>query len=212
MNVHVGRKRVETNNAVAFDVSAPTVVAGSVALSWRTLTLDDVALFRVSRVELGASDAAIEPVGDVPVAGGRALPGQVFRMVDRPEPGAHYAYAIEAVSQSGAVLCSRTVDVDVPVPAQVSLTAFPNPFNASIELTLTAPSAGRMRVEIRDVLGRLVRSYDVVATPGARSLTWDGRDASGMQAGSGVYLVRCVFTAESEGEAVSRMVRVTLVR
>ena len=212
VNVQVGWKRMETNNAVAFDVPEPVVASGAVSLVWRTLTLDAVTLFRITRTAADAPDASAHEVGTVFVPGGQACPGQEFRITDRPEPGTRQTYTIDALGQAGAVLCSRTVEVIVPAPAQVDLAAFPNPFNASVCLTLTAPAAGRMRAEIRDVLGRVVRSYSIAVTPGARSLTWDGRDGSGVQEGSGVYLVRCVFTGESGGEAVSRVVRVTLVR
>ncbi len=56
---------------------------------------------------------------------------------------------------------------------------------------LDLPSATRLSLDIYDVRGRLVRQLLAGDLPGgSRVLTWDGRDASGAAAASGLYFVR----------------------
>jgi hypothetical protein len=67
----------------------------------------------------------------------------------------------------------------------------PNPFNPMVEIWFEMPARGEAQVEILDQRGRLVRT--VLATTceaGRRICTWDGRDAQGTAAGSGVYMYR----------------------
>lgn len=77
-------------------------------------------------------------------------------------------------------------------PSAFSLSQnYPNPFNPStvIEFSLGAP--GMAELDIFSITGQnvrtLVRGYE---TAGSHRVIWDGRDASGMYAASGVYLYR----------------------
>jgi hypothetical protein len=77
------------------------------------------------------------------------------------------------------------------LPPVVSLGSAPNPFNPSTLVRVqfasdTAPD--RTRVRIVDVQGRAVRSlFDGVPAGRSMQLLWDGRDAGGSPASSGVY-------------------------
>ena len=80
----------------------------------------------------------------------------------------------------------------IPVAA-CRLEAFPNPFNPAIALRAKIENAGPVRLAVFDVGGRLVR---VIALrpleAGQHTFHWDGRDAAGREAPSGVYLARLV--------------------
>ena len=74
---------------------------------------------------------------------------------------------------------------------------YPNPFNPSttIPLAIPPPAEGGKtlsgRLTIYDILGQSMRTWNLSPhTPGYRAVVWDGRDASGRPAASGVYLVR----------------------
>ncbi|MBU0509236.1 T9SS type A sorting domain-containing protein [bacterium] len=45
----------------------------------------------------------------------------------------------------------------IPHPSSLILSSYPNPFNAQTTITFTLPSAGRVRLELFDVLGRSAR-------------------------------------------------------
>lgn len=83
----------------------------------------------------------------------------------------------------------------------------PNPFNPQTTLRFHLPEAGRVRLEVYDVAGRLVRVLVVgERTAGSNEAVWDGRDDGGQAVGSGTYLARLSFNGRIE------TVRMGLVR
>ncbi|TKJ39706.1 hypothetical protein CEE37_10530 [candidate division LCP-89 bacterium B3_LCP] len=63
---------------------------------------------------------------------------------------------------------------------------FPNPFNASTRIAFTLPVAGKVRLTIYDIGGRLVsRLLDGRLTAGQQNITWNAQDFA-----SGIYFVR----------------------
>ena len=52
-------------------------------------------------------------------------------------------------------------------------------------------SGGKVRLQIFDVAGRLVRTLvDGMETPGEKRVTWDGRNSRGSHVATGVYFYR----------------------
>ncbi len=80
--------------------------------------------------------------------------------------------------------------------------AFPNPFNSAVSLPLTVPGPGaELLVEVYNLLGQRVRQlYGGRLEPGQQVLRWDGLDAQGAPAATGVYL----FRAEGGGQVQVR--------
>ena len=63
---------------------------------------------------------------------------------------------------------------------------YPNPFNPSTTITFSVPSRGRVRVEVFDMLGRLVQTLlDAEMEPGRRSIEFRGDRLA-----SGIYFCR----------------------
>jgi hypothetical protein len=84
----------------------------------------------------------------------------------------------------------------------------PNPFNPGTTIWYDLPRAGTATLAIHDLRGRLVRTLWQGTLPGGRhTQAWDGMDARGRAAPSGIYLVRLQMNDGSR-----RMVRATLVR
>ncbi|RJR30015.1 MAG: T9SS C-terminal target domain-containing protein [Candidatus Latescibacterota bacterium] len=110
-----------------------------------------------------------------------------------------YYYMVSAVdvhgNESGFALL-RPDDVtggETPRSPEASYLAqnYPNPFNplTRVEYGLAAPA--RVRLRIYDAAGRLVRSLVEAERPAGRHVElWDGRDASGRLAASGIYFYR----------------------
>lgn len=70
------------------------------------------------------------------------------------------------------------------------LVAFPNPFNSTVRLAWSS-TPGVSALDIFNILGRRVRTYDLSAVTGARSsIEWDGRDVTGHSVSSGLYFAR----------------------
>ena len=67
----------------------------------------------------------------------------------------------------------------------------PNPFNPITTIRYEIGEPARVEIAIYSVDGRLVRMLvDEAKSPGSHQIVWDGRDADGNGAGSGVYLYR----------------------
>ena len=80
----------------------------------------------------------------------------------------------------------------VPVPV-IELAAWPNPFNPRVNLAVTVPRDGVVRVEVYDARGRRVRRvHDGLLTAGRHEFAWDGTLINGLSAPSGVYFAQVV--------------------
>jgi len=90
---------------------------------------------------------------------------------------------------------------DIPlVPVQFDLLQnFPNPFNPETSIRYNLPAASQVKLEIFDVLGRKVRTLvnGEQKNAGYHSTLWNGRDDSGRQVASGVYIYRIVSDQQS---------------
>jgi hypothetical protein len=126
---------------------------------------------------------------------------------DRGQAGFPRTYALSATLPSGEKVDLDQVEVERAVPAPLSLTAAPNPFNPRLEIAYSLPQAGRVQLEVFDARGRLVRTLLRASAPaGNGTLVWNGVDATGRPVASGVYQLRLT----TEQSVTSRAV--TLVR
>jgi beta-lactamase regulating signal transducer with metallopeptidase domain/Tol biopolymer transport system component len=68
---------------------------------------------------------------------------------------------------------------------------FPNPFNQSTVIEYTLPDAGRVSLEIYNVLGQKIRQLvSETVQPGFHKIRWDGRTDNGNIVSSGTYIMR----------------------
>jgi len=87
---------------------------------------------------------------------------------------------------------------DLALPSQFSIEQnYPNPFNPTTTIRYTIPDRDRERrphrttLRVYNVLGQLVRTLvDGEQAPGYYSVRWDGRNSSGQELPSGVYIYR----------------------
>jgi hypothetical protein len=96
----------------------------------------------------------------------------------------------------GVVVNATSTSVDLPVNAALDLRLTPNPARASSRIAWTMPVAGRARVTITDVTGRVLRTWESASlTAGEHSIHWNFTDRSGRSAGAGVYFIRLETSA-----------------
>ncbi len=118
-------------------------------------------------------------------------PARNPRTAFRGERGLQFARGTEA----------RSTGADVPANMPHVLMAWPNPFNPLTTLRFDLPVRGRVRLEVYDVAGRLVRTLlDVDLPAGSHQAVWDGKDERGMGIASGSYFAR--LQTNSRGETV----------
>ncbi|NNE45595.1 MAG: T9SS type A sorting domain-containing protein [Rhodothermales bacterium] len=67
---------------------------------------------------------------------------------------------------------------------------YPNPFNPTTSIEFELPSATAVTVRVYNVMGQLVRTLvdGEMKEAGRHGVSWDGRNASGMQVASGTYV------------------------
>ena len=79
----------------------------------------------------------------------------------------------------------------------------PTPFQASTAVAYGLPKLARVRIQIFDVGGRLVRTVlDGIQAPGHKSVSWAGDTDRGDPAGSGVPVTVMQYTALSEANVI----------
>jgi len=88
----------------------------------------------------------------------------------------------ELAEDYGALLAPR-----VSKPA---MSSYPNPFNAETIVQFELPRSGQVELSVYNVLGQRIRRLVGDDLPaGLHRVRWDGRDADGRNAASGVYLI-----------------------
>lgn len=69
---------------------------------------------------------------------------------------------------------------------------YPNPFNPSTTIKFSVPQAEKVRLEVYDIQGNLIRSlvdYDLYQ-PGSYQIVWNGNDNHGRRVASGIYFAK----------------------
>jgi len=89
--------------------------------------------------------------------------------------------------------------VDAPAqPHDPLVRCYPNPFNPRSTVVFEVPAAGRVRLEVYDIAGRLVRTLlDADLPAGSHQASWDGNDSAGRGVASGSYSARLVVGGET---------------
>ena len=128
------------------------------------------------------------------------------------EPGRTYWYRFDLVLADGTPVTygPYSVAIAAAYPRPINASVFPNPARgpARVELYLSgAPSDAPLTAEVtlHDIQGRRVRT--ILSGPlrrGVTMISWDGRDDSGRELGTGYYFLRFVSPL---GSTVRRVVR-----
>ena len=68
---------------------------------------------------------------------------------------------------------------------------YPNPFNPNTTIRYDLPGEGVVRLSVYNLSGQKIRTLlDGHQIPGVHRVAWDGKDETGMQVASGIYLYR----------------------
>jgi hypothetical protein len=123
-----------------------------------------------------------------------AAPGDVNATAGIFRPGTGSSFVLATRGPSSPVAAPE-VRADGPALALVGA----NPFRDGTALRVGSTSESRARLSVVDVTGRAVDVlFDGIMPAGALTLRWDGRDAAGRPASSGVYFFRLETSGGSE--------------
>ena len=125
-------------------------------------------------------------------AGAEALsgPGELLRVY--PGVGPDKASLARVQLNDGRIQAqSRDLSTSAASLAYALHANAPNPFNPATQIRFDLPVSGPVELKVYDMLGQQVRTLvSSSLTVGSHQVEWDGRNASGAQASSGVYFYR----------------------
>jgi photosystem II stability/assembly factor-like uncharacterized protein len=162
-------------------ISSFEVAAKAFAVTLRWSVRDDANL---ARFMIHRSGGAVEKTIDL------SGTSRSFRD-EGVAPGRTYEYQLFAIDSDGSVIPSAPVSVTIPGATLELLPNQPNPFNPSTTIRFVVPERGRVRLAVYDVAGRrVVTLVDDTRDAGVHAVEWNGLDARGNRAASGVYMSR----------------------
>ncbi|MCK5077876.1 MAG: T9SS type A sorting domain-containing protein, partial [Calditrichia bacterium] len=66
---------------------------------------------------------------------------------------------------------------------------YPNPFNPETTISYLIPKVTNVELSIYNSLGQRIRTFNINRQPaGEHQIKWDGKDETGRQVASGIYL------------------------
>ncbi len=158
----------------------------SVALNWKTATETNNFGFDIERrnSETNNQQNNWERMGFAK-GNGTTTEESNYSFVDKDIKSGSYEYRLKQIDLDGSFEYSETVNVQVLSPTEFSLSQnFPNPFNPSTTIKFSVPAAGKVTLEVFNVIGEKVALLvDEVKESGNYDVNFDASQLS-----SGTYL------------------------
>jgi hypothetical protein len=157
-----------------------------VVLEWVLSKAGDAMRFFVLRAE--GDGGAFEEIPDPVIERN----GMTFAFTDGTcEPGTVYRYRVEVEDETARRLLFESDPVTIPSMQLMLHQNYPNPFNPITTIRYYLPEPGLVVLEIYDAAGRdIVELVNEYQAKGPHEVYWDGRNANGDFAVSGVYFSR----------------------
>jgi hypothetical protein len=185
--------KFQANYSVSVDINGAVYVADSGNARIQKFT--DLGMYLAEWAAVGA-DSLSRPTG-VAVRPGAGVTLYASDVDDHCV--VKYVYPVTAVPGDG----------ESGLTPHVTLAVRPNPVvtRAHVSLTVVPESASSVvRAEVFDAAGRSVRLLvEGILGVGEHAVAWDGRDATGLEVGAGVFFVK--VTVDGRPSAAGRIVR-----
>jgi subtilisin family serine protease len=163
---------------------------GGVVLRWTTVGERNNEGFHVLRSEAGEETYGRITDALIPSAAPEGGGAEYTYRDESVQPGRLYYYKVREVDADGSTRDHGPYKVTLAVPYALEQN-HPNPFNPTTTITYSIPAPERVTLRVYDVGGREVRTLvDAVKRPGRYEVIWDGTDARGRTAASGIYFYR----------------------
>lgn len=138
---------------VSFDAS---VANNAVVLSWSTASETQNYGWEIERKSVDNKSSDWKTIGFVKGAG-NSNSTKHYSYVDNEANKGTYVYRLKQIDYDGKVSYSSEVQVAVgSVPVSYSLSSYPNPFNPAATIKFELPQAGKVKLLVYDIAGRLV--------------------------------------------------------
>lgn len=191
MGLHGGAAAEFVAPAVLQDAAVTSLGDGRYRFSWTASPAEDLDHYVVYR-----DTAAVFAPAPAKLVTTVTPPANEW--IDTPPYPCYYVVvAVDADGHSSGFSAPAWVDGDAsPVgdapPRQLAIRSVaPNPFNPMTHIAFDVPKTGRIRLQVFDLRGRLVRTLvDGVVEAGRHEAVWKGKDEGGRSASAGVYFAR----------------------
>lgn len=171
----------------------------NVSLQWVTQSETNVSGFRVYRGSSESLDEAGMLNVFIPATNTSQLQVYVYNDLEICEDGTYY-YWLENLDMDGSntfhgptsieVSLSHPGNPEIPIIQGIS-SAYPNPFNPTVNLSCGNQRAGITTVEVYNLRGQKVRTlFNGARDKGNFNISWDGKDDNGSKMPSGIYMIR----------------------
>jgi len=179
-------------------VDATGTISSKMTIVTNTTTPGTLIVSAAGTAPLAGAGALFNIQATLKKAGTSALAFQNFKYNDgTPAVGSVDGQMVVTIKPKTAVNMQS-------IPTEYALlSAYPNPFNPTTNLSFALPKESVVTLEIFNVLGMKVRTLEAGQrmSTGFHTLVWDGRDNSGSVLPSGIYIYRLIadqFTASQK--------------
>jgi hypothetical protein len=116
------------------------------------------------------------------------------QLLSIPVNGSAELISVEAADYNGSMMEStfRALPASFAVHQN-----YPNPFNPTTMLSFDLSVASQWTVDLYNIAGQKVNSFNGFDAPGTIQITWDGTDFSGKAVASGIYFYKVTAGTES---------------
>ncbi|MCP5064768.1 MAG: T9SS type A sorting domain-containing protein, partial [Ignavibacteriae bacterium] len=91
--------------------------------------------------------------------------------------------------------------------------SYPNPFNPSTTLNYYLQTASKVKLEVYDVMGRMIKSFtENSQASGSHKVVWDGTNSNGLRVATGIYIYRFEATSLETNEHFVKSEKLMLVK
>jgi len=163
-----------------------------IELTWRTLSEYENIGFEV---ELSSRNGFFSKIGFVKGLGTSKVP-QSYQFLDNTVKEGKYYYRLKQLNSDGTFQYSYIVEITVGHTPTDKITVkhpdlfnnYPNPFNASTEISYNLPATVDVELSVFNIYGRHIKTLvQERQSEGLRIVKWDGNDKNGFSVASGMY-------------------------
>lgn len=154
-------------------------------LNWTTASERNSARFEVERSESGRR---FEKVGEIRAAGnssGRKNYSYTDVAIGRVLANGTAYYRLKMVDADGSFEYSPVRTVNFNRVDRGSIAAFPNPFNAGVNLSFSSEKSSMSTITVYDIFGKVVRTYQIPLTSGENAI--ELKDMESLK--KGIYII-----------------------
>lgn len=172
----------------------------SITVTFPAEAVDDTLLFKFVNGDWGSNEGT-DPTTTIAVDGCGVDDGSgnINRKVAIPSSNGYlYQYCWDACTKCDGTASLSTDQIEIS-----GLSVYPNPANGPVVIAFTAKASSTATINVFNVLGQRVNSFDAAVFAGKNEIRWNLDAANGSLVENGNYLVEVVVDGEKSIQRVA---------